>query len=113
MPMMTYSRPIKSSIRGARRCRRLFRRYALTHQVTYNATTHEVNRGAVRRAAQLRDYSLSHAYANAMSSKNATMVTTAKSTSTIPIHFLSGALRALSRTRELLLRGVGRIDRPP
>src|SRR5260221_12104589 len=38
MPMMTYSRPITSSVRGARRSRRLFRGYALTHQVNYNAT---------------------------------------------------------------------------
>ncbi len=113
MPMMTYSRPIRSSVRGTRqRSRRLFRRYALPCQVTNNATL-KVNRRALRRAAQPRGYSLSHAYANAMSSKNATMVTTAKSTSAILVHLLSGALRALGRTRELLLRGGGHVNRPP
>src|SRR5258705_7868517 len=48
-----------------------------------------------------------------MSSKNATMVTTAKSTSATVVQLLSRALRAFSRTRELLLRGVGHLDRPP
>jgi hypothetical protein len=113
MPMMMYSRPIRSSVRGTRlRSRRLFRRYALPCLVTNNATL-KVNRRALRRAAQLCGYSLSHAYANAMSSKNATMVTTAKSTSATVVQLLSRALRAFSGTREFLLRGVGRVVRPP
>src|SRR5258706_14984215 len=75
--------------------------------------SHEFNWRAVRCTTHFCGYSLSHAYAKAMSSKNTMMVTKAKSTSAIPIHILSRALYALSGTRELLLRGVGRVVRPP